>query len=296
MSRTLHVLQGDSAAGCFIQALHPKRAFLLVNQDVLSCGPLPGFESAEQWTRLRGEYWDSVGWDGQPPSTFNSDFLQTISSIDETDSLVFWLGTGIAEQLMLAWSMHLLRLVRSRAKVSVVQFIRVKDRMDVWGLGLLNPDQIANHPPIEPLSCDAIQELQRYWAALTAPDPTELLSLLAGASTHVPHFRSSLNTLLLRYPDPGTGLGRWDREILKYIQEKGPSVVQVIGHVMGYNLDTELRGDGPLFLRLRGLAAPNRAHPLVSLSGNPREMRDCRATVTAVGEQVLAGRANAIEL
>ena len=125
MSRTLHVLQGDSAAGCFRQALHPERGSLLVNQDVLSCGPLPAFESAEQWTRLRGEYWDSVAWDGQAPSTFNGDFLHRISSVDESDSLVFWMGTGVAEQLMLVWSMHLLRLVRSRAKVSVVQFTRV---------------------------------------------------------------------------------------------------------------------------------------------------------------------------
>ena len=120
MSRTLHVLQGDSAAGCFRQALHPERGCLLVNQDVLSCGPLHAFESAQQWSRLRGEYWDSVAWDGQPASTFNGDFLHRISSIDDSDSLVFWMGSGVAEQLMLMWSMHLIRLVRSRAKVSVV--------------------------------------------------------------------------------------------------------------------------------------------------------------------------------
>ena len=296
MCRTLHILQGYSAAGCFVEALHPDSASLLVNEDVLSCGPLPPFESAEQWTRLRGGYWGSVGWDGEPPSTFNGDFFHAISSIDETDSLVFWLGTGIAEQLMLAWSMHLLRLVRSRAKVSVVQFIRVEDRMDVWGLGLLNPDQFASHPPIEPLPSDAIQELQRYWAAMTSPDPTELLSLMAGASTHVPHLRASLNTLLLRYPDHRTGLGRWDREILQRVLEEGPSVTRAIGHAIAYNLNSELIGDVYLLSRLRRLAAPNVAHPLVNLSGNPHSLRECRAVVTETGKQVLAGRANAIEL
>src|SRR4051794_36413520 len=199
MTRTLHVLQGDSAAGCFKHALHPQRGSLLVNQDVLSCGPLTAFESAEQWTRLRGDYWDSVGWDGRPPSTFNGDFLHKVSSIDESDSLVFWVGTGVAEQLMLVWSMHLLRLVRSRSKVSVVQFTRVADRIDVWALYLLHPHQIARHPPIEPLSCDAIQELQRYWTAMTSQDPTELLSLMAGVSAHLPHLQASLRTLLLRY-------------------------------------------------------------------------------------------------
>src|SRR3954447_15810063 len=280
MSRTLHVLQGDSAAGCFRQALHPERGSMLVNQDVLSCGPLPAFESAEQWTRLRAEYWDSVGWSGQPPSTFNGDFLHKLSSIDESDSLVFWVGTGVAEQLMLAWSMHLLRLVRSRAKVNVVQFTRVADRIDVWGLGLLHPHQIASHPPTEPLSSDAIQELQRYWAAVTSPDPTELLSLVAGTSTLLPHLRASLNTLLLRYPDQRTGLGRWDRELLQCVQDKGPRVTRAIGEVMGLNFDADLVGDGVLFSRLRGLAAPNVAHPLVSLSGDSRNMRECQAFLT----------------
>jgi hypothetical protein len=296
MSRTLHVLQGDSAAGVFRQALHPEPDTVLVNRDVLSCGPLPTFESAEQWTRLRGGYWNSVGWDGAPPSAFNGEFLHTISSIDESDSLVFWIGTGVAEQLMLVWSMHLLRVVRSRAKVRVVQFTRLKNRMDVWGLGLLNPDQLARHPSIEPLSSDAIQALQPFWAAVTSPDPTELLSLLAGASTHWPHLRASLNTLLLRYLDHETGLGRWDREILQRVLENGPSVTRAIGHALAYNLDSELIGDGYLFSRLRGLAAPNVAHPLVSLSGDPYNMRDCQAALTATGEQVLAGRANAIEL
>lgn len=296
MSRTLHVLQGDSAAGCFRQALHPERRSLLVNQDVLSCGPLPAFESAEQWTRLRGEYWNSVGWVGQPPSTFNSDFLHKLSSIDESDSLVFWVGAGVAEQLMLVWSMHLLRLVCSRAKVSVVQFTRVADRMDVWGLFLLHPHQIAAHPPIEPLSSDAIQELQHYWTAVTSPDPTELLSLMAGPSTHLPHLQASLSTLLHRYPDRQTGLGRWDRELLRCVQGKGPSVVRTIGEVMGLNFGADLIGDGYLFSRLRCLAAPNVAHPLVSLSGDSHNMRECQAFLTETGEQVLAGRANAIEL
>ena len=296
MSRTLHVLQGDSAAGCFRQALHPERGSLLVNQDVLSCGPLPAFESAEQWTRLRGEYWDSVAWDGQAPSTFNGDFLHRISSVDESDSLVFWMGTGVAEQLMLMWSMHLLRLVRSRAKVSVVQFTRVADRIDVWDLGLLHPHQIAHHPPIEPLFSDAIQELQRYWTAVTSPDPTQLLSLMAGPSTHLHHLQASLNTHLLRYPDLETGLGRWDRELLQCVQAKGPRVARAIGEVIGLNFDADLIGDGYLFSRLRGLAAPNVAHPLVSLSGDSHNIRECQAFLTETGEQVLAGRANAIEL
>jgi len=47
--RTFHVIHGYSAAGIFHQALPEKSAQMLVHDDVLSCGPLPPFESAHQW-------------------------------------------------------------------------------------------------------------------------------------------------------------------------------------------------------------------------------------------------------
>ena len=44
--RTFHVIHGYSAAGTFHRALPEKSAQMLVHDDVLSCGPLPPFESA----------------------------------------------------------------------------------------------------------------------------------------------------------------------------------------------------------------------------------------------------------
>jgi hypothetical protein len=44
------------------------------------------------------------------------------------------------------------------------------------------------------------------------------------------------------------------------------------------------------------MAAPGVPHPLVTMSGDPYNMRECEVTLTEVGHEVLAGRANAIEL
>jgi len=298
MTRLIHIVQGFSAAGCFNQAMHPKPGELLVNDDVLSCGPLPAFQSPEQWTSVRGAYWDSVEPDSRSTTEFNGEFLAGLLALHDTDSLVLWLGVGVAEQLMLAWVVHLLQSTGSRAQISVVQYSRVGDsNFDVaWGLGLLNPKQFEHHPPIEPLSTEAIAELERYWAAVTAPDPTNLLSMLAEASTCVPHCQSSLRYMILRYPDHATGLGRWDCELLKYTEKKGPKVTRVIGHLMGNNFDADLVGDAVLFARLRRLGAVDVAHPLVRLSGDQTNIRDCEVTLTEAGEAVRAGRANAIEL
>ena len=65
---------------------------------------------------------------------------------------------------------------------------------------------------------------------------------------------------------------------------------------MGRNFDADLVGDAYLFWRLRGLGASGLAHPLVALSGDPYDMRECEVAITEAGESVLACRANAIEL
>jgi Domain of unknown function (DUF1835) len=90
-----------------MQAIHPKTGNVLVNDDVLSCGPLPPFRSPDQWTSLRGTYWDSVAPSDDPqPSVFNGDFLANALTLRDTDSIVLWIGVGAAEQLLLAWVVH----------------------------------------------------------------------------------------------------------------------------------------------------------------------------------------------
>jgi Domain of unknown function (DUF1835) len=138
--------------------MHPKPGDLLVNDDVLSCGPLPPFQSPEQWTSLRGAFWDSVApSESPPPSEFNSDFLETALALRDTDSLVLWLGVGAAEQLLLAWVVHLLKFSGSRAQVSVVQFTRVgRHNMDVWGLRpLISPSLSLGYQATPPVSVTA---------------------------------------------------------------------------------------------------------------------------------------------
>jgi hypothetical protein len=291
MPTHIHVVQGDTAAGSFIQAMSPKPGELLAHRDVLSLGPLPPLRSLEQWSRVRQEFWDAIA-EGDPPGLieYESGILVSEASLRDADSILLWLGVGVAEQLLLAWLIQLLTLSQSRAEVRVAQFT------DAWGVGLLKPERIKSHPPIEVLSSEVVAELERYWAALTSPDPGGLLSVVSAGDVHLPHFRSALQTLLRRYPDHQTGLGRWDAELLKYVRERGPRVVRVLGWTMGDNFDADLVGDGYLFSRLLQLGSPGRAHPLVSISGDPTNMRTCEVSLTAAGHAVLDGRANAIEL
>jgi hypothetical protein len=274
--------------------MQPQPGELLVNEDVLSCGPLPHFRSVDEWTRLREAYWDTVS-PGDSQRSFNHDLLANAGALLEVDSIVLWLGIGTAEQLLLAWIVRLLKLIGSPARVHVVQFTREHD-VNAWALGLLNPEQIKQHPPAEQLSAETIFELERLWQRVTSTEPAGLLSVLSEESPPLQHSRASLQVLVHRYPDHQTGLGRWESELLQYTKEKGPKVARVIGHTIGHNFDADLVGDEYLFSRLRRLAGSELAHPLVTMSGDPHRMRNCEVVLTDAGESVLTARANAVEL
>lgn len=295
--RTFHVLHTPYAAGIFAQALPSQAQHLLVNDDDLTSGPLLPFESVQQWTQLRSAFWDEVASDGEPSVDFNREVPGTLLSLTDADSVVFWVGLCASEQLMLAFGSHLLSVARSKAKPHVVQFTPKDDNdWSAWALGLMKAERLANHPPIEPLSDEARAELERYWVAVTSPDPTHLPAVISAEPTCLPHLRAGLRTLLRRYPDPNSGLGRWDEGLLRNIQLNGPKATRIIGFTMTDSFDADLVGDGYLFWRLRRMAAPAVPHPLVTLSGDPYNMRECEVTLTEAGHEVLAGRANAIEL
>jgi hypothetical protein len=276
--------------------MRPNRGDLLANEDVLSYGPLLPFQSLEQWAGIREAYWHSLLPSGYETPLYR-DLSANAEALREAESIVLWLGLGAAEQLLLAWTVQLLKRIGSDAEVDVVQFTRVGERnASVWGMGLLNPERIRNHPPAERLTPQSIVELERIWEAVTSSDPTALLSALSEEITHVPHIRASLRPLLHRYPDHKTGLGRWESELLRCAQESGPKVIRVIAHALGDNFDADMVGDGFLFSRLLRLGGAELAHPLVTISGDSTTMRGCEVVLTDAGQSVLAGHANAVEL
>ena len=207
MSRTINVIQGLSAGGSFVQAMQPQPGELLVNEDVLSCGPLPPFRSIEEWIRLRETYWNSIG-SGDDERSLSHDLLTNTQALREADSIVLWVGIGAAEQLLLAWMAKLLKHIASRAQLHVIQFTRAgKHNTEVWGLGLLNPDQLKQHPPTEPVPAESLIELERLWDRVTLPDPMGLLTVLSEETACLQHSRASLRRLTF-YPAGGPA-GTW---------------------------------------------------------------------------------------
>jgi hypothetical protein len=209
------------------------------------------------------------------------------------------MGSGLSDQLLLPSTAHLFELIGAEvSKLSTVHFSRYPDRpLEIVALGMLAPVELKNHPAPESLSLAAMAEIKRVWGAVTAPEPRGLLGLLREKASVFPLLFRAVKAMIARYPDAGTGLSYVDWELLKNSQALGPKAANIIAHTIRSNADQlDPVGDIYLLARLRGLADPRLPHPVLSLSGDGHSIRGCEARVTTVGERVLAGRQNFVEL
>jgi len=281
-------------------ALHPEPGALLVSQDSLSCGPLPGLESIEEWQHVRAQYWRSLYPDGRDIELEpESDPLRNADILQNAESIVLWVGTGTDEQLLLVWMVQVLRALNvAPSRLRVIQFGREPTKgFEIVGLGVLNPDQLRAHPPDVALTTENIVEIDAAWSAVTAADPEALLAFVSGGSSSLPFLRRSLNGLVFRFPDVKIGLNCWEGELLRYTRDRGPVVAKVIGYTMTHDMEyPDWVGDVYLFARLRRLADSKLPHPFLSLTGSAIAIRGSEVTLTDTGARALNGEVNFVEL
>jgi uncharacterized protein DUF1835 len=293
----LHIVNGDSAAGSLRQSFGSDPEVILVQHDVLSCGPLPSFESLEQWRTVREQFWQRI-CDISLSSHHSHDLLSNVHELRGA-AIFLWMGSGLSDQLLLPSTPRLFELAGAEpAEFLTVQFSWYSGRpFEIVGLGMLGPSELKDHPVPEPVTAAGIAEIKKVWAVVTAPDPGGLLALLREEAGAFPVLRRALRTMIARYPDERIGLSYIDWELLKQSQIHGPEVTSVIEHTMTSNAEhLDPVGDLYLLARLRGLADPHLPHPVLDLTGDSRSIRGCAVRVTAAGEDVLSGRRNFVEL
>lgn len=106
----------------------------------------------------------------------------------------------------------------------------------------------------------------------------------------------ALSSLLHHYPDLSTGLNAWEYQLLHYVREEGPKATCAIGYTMGHGMDfPEWMADSYLFQRLHHLGNSALPGPLLTLSGDTKQMLGTEVRLTHHGEAILAGKGNAVE-
>lgn len=289
------MILGDSAGGTFKVAFGSSES-LLIDPDVLSCGPTPRRDDLDAWRKLRGRFWaDLVPGVFENYETSPSDVLKCAPKLGEADRITIWAATGLTEQLFIASACNLIATANIPLdRVELVQFEGLPNRRArVIGMGLLNEDQMRTHPAATPIAPSVFANFLALWDALTSPDPRTIEGFADKNASASTWSKEAMRLMLRRFPDVRSGLAHWDFRLLAHVHTHGPSAVRVIGYTMTENWDdADLVGDYYLFGRMLRMGAKTLPMPLIRTTGDTSNMRMTEVELTPFGLAVLEERAS----
>lgn len=299
----MNILHGDSAAGSFKQAFKANQDEFIVFNDVLSCGPLRKYADIESWKSFREEFWNNLDHvstkDRLSYSTLEKDFYSRFEDVKSADDYRLWIGTGLSDQLFLAFVINLIDFHGlDFQKLLVYQFERISDkRSEVQGLGLLDPEQIRHHPSPYKLNEKQLKQSKFAWEAVTENSPENYLSFLnTNEDCCMPVLKRAMASLFYRYPKVGNGLSYWDETLLKNTEKHGPRTAKIIGYTLTDCIEgLDLVGEFYLFGRLNNLGHPSLNKQLIKMNALDFPMRKTETTISPYGIKALAGKINVIE-
>jgi hypothetical protein len=291
----VHVILGDSAAGIFRRVFRAGDQ-LLIDRDVLSCGPTPVCQDIGSWVEMRTAFWSSVVPGSEPrPAATDFGLLRESERLREAKQITIWTATGGTEQLFVAHVLHRAQEWGIDAtKIQLVQFETLPDRSDrVLGTGQLKEQHLSEHPEPAALSAAALRDYRAAWTALTSPDPVLIEQFRESHPGANEWLKRAIRLLLRRFPDTRSGLPRSDFALLTHVHSHGPKAARAIAYTLGDFWDeADLVGDFYLFGRLLRLGDSRLPAPLLEISGDRASMRDVMVVLTQFGLDVLEGRAS----
>ena len=167
----VHVILGDSAAGIFNRVFHPGDR-LVVDRDVLCCGPTACCKDLGSWCEMRRAFWSGID-PGSAPKASDFGLADQSLRIRTAEQVTIWAATSLSEQLFIVHAIHRAEEWGvDAAKIHLVQFETLRNRAAcVLGLGELNEQHMSEHPEPTTVSNGAFRDYRGAWSALTSPDP-----------------------------------------------------------------------------------------------------------------------------
>ena len=299
-SLQLNVVNGDMAAGTFLHAFGPGDR-LLIQRDVLTCGPIARSPKISLWQKVRLHFWQRAfahlrNFNFEPSPI---DLLKHADRLRGPEHPCVWAATGNSDQFTISFVLHLVAV--AGGDVSGVHVVLFEEHAEtgvrVRGTGELTPEQLRAHPPPRKLTLLELAAYRDAWVALTAADPAEVVSFASRHPDAPWYLQEAIAKVLRRYPDRASGLNYWDRHLLESVQTHGPKVADVIAHTIEAMFeDGDLVGDLYTFSRLLGMTSSAMPHPLLNFSGSRQQIGRAEVTLTEFGAQVRSGAASSYPL
>lgn len=294
-----HILLGEGMGGLVRTEFGVPASHLICDRDMLCCGPLAPLGDPEEWDRLRQAYWAAATAEGPEGPSLWRQLVDLRDRLANADAIHLWLGPALAESLLAGFVLEafdLLELDLDRLRLIDLEpvFEALGGRHPINGF---HGDLLKLAGPWQPMDKPMEACYRQIWRAATAPTP-ELLIGFCGSDTPWPRaLKEGMRAWLAWYPSMKSGLGFWDEMLLNYSGATPVTVAQTLGNSLRHSAGLlQAPGDGWLFHRLKRLADPDLAWPLLELTGNGETYRHTLTKLTDAGIDVLNGDDNAIVL
>jgi hypothetical protein len=294
-----HIVAGEGMGRVVRDEFGIPPARILVDTDILCCGPLMALADPEQWDRLRNAYWATVDPLDSRGQSLLEQMVANFDRLEAASSIHLWLGPALAESLVTGFvlgAFDLMGLDASRLKVIDLEpvFDAVGDRFPI---DALRGDMLRVAGPWQEMDKASQACYRQIWRAATAPTP-ELLIAFSQCDTPWPApLKEGIRSWLAWYPSAKSGLGFWDEMLLNNSSTSPITAARTIEgclrHAVGLGC---MPGDAWLFHRIRRMADPGLAWPLLEMTGDGQTYRHSLTRLTDAGIDILNGDDNAIVL
>jgi DNA-binding transcriptional MerR regulator len=279
----LHVTNGESAGNTLRQT--GLGGAVLSWQDVLHDGPVPAVPPAELRV-VRARFLSECGWGSERSllDAFERRDRLVEHALEARTQVVLWFEQDLYDQLQLLQVLAL----PGEAEVELIQ---ADDH-----LGPLQADELeALWPERRPVTGAMRATAREAWDAFQAPEPTALAALLDQDTSTLPHLADSIRRLLEELPAASDGLSRTERQLLEPLLD-GPQRPFELYLASQEREEAAFLGDAWAWKRLAELVPLVEALPPPPPLGDPREFAAAQVKLTALGRDVLDGKADRIEV
>lgn len=302
---TLHLTNGESTGATLRES--GLGGAVLAWRDVLNEGPLQALPVPELRVR-RAAFLSECGWGNESAilAGFEDRDRLLDGALEEGRPIVLWFEHDLYDQLQLL--QILARVGEADCELCRIELIEVDafdGHLGFRGLGELNVAELATlWPERRPMTGEAVALGRLGWDAVCAPEPTAIEALLGRDLSARPFLGAALRRFLEELPDVTSGLARSERRLLELLAD-GPRAPASLFEESQRREEAPFDGDAWVWRRLAALGAG--IQPLVTLAGggalpSPPPSGDARAfagatfALSATGLEVLAGKADLIDL
>ena len=279
----LHVTNGESAGNTLRQTT--LGGAVLSWQDVLHEGPVPALPPAEL-RAVRARFLSECGWGSERSLLESLERRDRLfeHALEADTSVVLWFENDLYDQLQLLQALTL-------AGDSPLELIQADS-----DLGPLQPEELeALWPLRRPVTLHTRALAREAWDAFRASDPAGLAALLERDTSALPHLDGALRRLLEELPHTKSGLSRTERQLLEPLLDgtRRPGELYLASQARE---EAIFLGDAWAWKRLAELVPLVEELPAPPPLGDPREFMSARVTLTQLGRDVLAGKAERFEV